>query len=83
MFNHAPTSSDVCSYFCTQSQTLLNFPKILHLYQLSLLVPPSTANVEQSFSAMNLVCSPLQTSLNIKFKSAHENKFEWCWCQLT
>ena len=65
MFTHAPTLSDVCSYFCTKSQTLLNFPKILHLYQLSFLVPRSTANVEQSFSAMNLVCSPLQTSLNI------------------
>ena len=65
ILNHAPTSSDVYSYLCTQSQALLNFPNVSYLYRLSLLVPPSTANVEQSFSAMNLVCSPWQVSLNI------------------
>ena len=65
IFNHEPTLSDVYSYLCIQSQALLSFPNILCLYQLPLLVPPSTANIEWSFSAMNLVCSPLQASLNI------------------
>ena len=46
IFNHEPTLSDVYSYLCTQLQALLNFPNILCLYRLSLLVPPSTANVE-------------------------------------
>ena len=39
--------------------------KPLLSYRLSLLVPPLTANVEQNFSAINVVCSPLQASLNI------------------
>ena len=39
--------------------------KPLLSYRLSLLVPPLTENVEQNFSAINVVCLPLQASLNI------------------
>ena len=46
LFNQVSTSLDVYSYLCTQSQALLNFPHLLRLYRLSVLVPLSTANVE-------------------------------------
>ena len=36
----------------------------MRLFRLALLIPPSTSNVERGFSAMNLLCSPLRTSLN-------------------
>ena len=37
---------------------------MMRLFRLALLIPPSTANVERGFSAMNLLCSSLHTSLN-------------------
>ena len=40
------------------------FRNMMHLYQISLLIPPSTANVERGFSVMNLLCTPLHSSLN-------------------
>ena len=36
----------------------------MRLFRLVLLIPPSTSNVKRGFSAMNLLCSPLRTSLN-------------------
>ena len=36
----------------------------MRLFRLALLIPPSTSNVERGFPAMNLLCSPLRTSLN-------------------
>ena len=85
IFNHAPTSSDVYNYLCTQSQALLNFPNIFCLYQLSLLVPLQLQMLNEvflqcSFSGMFPIASIFK---HIKFRSAHENKFEQRWCQLT
>lgn len=36
----------------------------MHLFRISLLIPPSTANVERGFSVMNLLCTPLRSSLS-------------------
>ena len=39
---------------------------IMHLFKIALLIPPSTPNVERGFSVMNLLCSPLRSSLSEK-----------------
>ena len=61
--NNSPTSADVYQYMCKQG-CLLRYPHLMRLFRLALLIPPSTSNVERGFSAMNLLCSPLRTSLN-------------------
>ena len=38
----------------------------MKLFKFALLIPPSMANVEQGFSTMNLLTSPLRTSLGEK-----------------
>ena len=43
---------------------LMRYPQTMKLFKFSLLIPPSTSGVERGFSAMNLVVSPLRTTLN-------------------
>ena len=43
---------------------LVRFPNTMKLYSLSLLILPSTSGVEQAFSIINLLVSPLWTILN-------------------
>ena len=43
---------------------LVHFPYTMKLHSLSLLIPPSTYGVERAFSVMNLLVSPLRTTLN-------------------
>ena len=61
--NHSPTAAEVYQYLCKEG-CLIRYPNTMRLFRLALLIPPSTANVERGFSAMNLLCSPLRTSLN-------------------
>ena len=51
---HVPTSADVYK--------VNGWKHLMQLYRISL--PPSMANVERGFSVMNLLCTPLRSSLN-------------------
>ena len=44
--------------------SLKQFPNIATLFETSLLIPPTTSNVELGFSVMNLISTPLGTSLS-------------------
>ena len=50
--------------FLAADGTLQNCSNIAILFKISLLIPPSTSNVERGFSVMNLICIPLRSSLN-------------------
>ena len=56
-------SLDVYKFLATNG-CLSQFKNLGKLFKISLLIPPSTSNVERGFSVMNLVCTPLRTSLN-------------------
>ena len=43
---------------------LVRFANTMKFHSLSLLIPPSTSGVERAFSVMNLLVSPLRTTLN-------------------
>ena len=51
----------MCSTGCLQ-----RYPETMKLFKYALLIPPSTSNVERGFSTMNLLVSPLRTSLGEK-----------------
>ena len=40
------------------------YPNMRHLFRVSLLILPSTVNVERGDSVINLLCSSLRLSLN-------------------
>ena len=40
------------------------YPSMMHLFRVSLLIPPSTANVERAYSVIHLLCSSLRSSFN-------------------
>ena len=40
------------------------YKNMFKLFKISLLIPPSTANIERGFSVMNLLCTPIRSSLN-------------------
>ena len=61
--SHKPTSTDVYKFLAADG-TLQNCSNIAILLKISLLIPPSTSNVERGFSVMNLICTPLRSSLN-------------------
>jgi hypothetical protein len=67
IYNHInankPTSADVYAAMC-KSGCLLTYTETMKLFKFSLLIPPSTSGVERGFSVMNLLVSPLRTSLN-------------------
>ena len=50
--------------FLAADGTLKNYINIAVLFTISLLILPSTSNVEQGFSVMNLICTPLRSSLS-------------------
>ena len=58
-----PNSADIYAALET-SYSFSAFPNIRRLFRLSLLIPPSTGNVERGFSTMNLLCTELRSSLN-------------------
>ena len=58
-----PTSTDVYKYLAADS-SLKQFPNIATLFKTSLLIPLTMWNVECGFSVMNLICTPLRTSLS-------------------
>ena len=57
------TSVDVYKYLVADG-SLKQFVNIAGLFKTSLLIPPTTSNVEGGFSVMNLICIPLRTSLS-------------------
>ena len=62
---HRPIPEDIYStmYFDGYQR---QFPETMKLFKFALLISPSTANVERGFSTMNLLISPLRTSLGEK-----------------
>ncbi|XP_064614032.1 protein FAM200B-like [Liolophura sinensis] len=61
--SHPVESASVFQQMCA-SGSLTTTKHCMKLFELALLIPPSTANVERGFSAMNLICSSLRASLN-------------------
>ena len=62
--SHKSTSIDV-SKFLAANETLTNCSNIAILFKINLLIiPPSTSNVEHGFLVMNLICTPLRSSLS-------------------
>ena len=62
---HRPIPEDIYSTMCFDGYQR-QFPETMKLFKLALLIPPSTANAERGFSVMNLLISPLRTSLGEK-----------------
>ena len=60
-----PIPEDIYSTVCLDGYQR-QFSETMKLFKLALLIPPSTANVERGFSTMNLLISPLRTSLGEK-----------------
>ena len=58
-----PTAADVYAAMC-QAGCLLRHSETMKLFKFALLIPPSTSGVERGFSVMNLLITPLRTSLN-------------------
>ena len=63
ILSHKPLSTDIYKFLAADG-TLKNFPNLASLFKISLLIPPSTSNVERVFSVMNLICTPLHSSLS-------------------
>ena len=61
--SNTPSSNDIYMQL-VKAGALVRFPNTMKLHSLSLLIPPSTSGVEQAFSVMNLLVSPLRTTLN-------------------
>lgn len=40
------------------------YPNMIHLFRVSFLIPPSTANAKLGYPVMNLLCAPLRLFLN-------------------
>ena len=55
------TSADVYKYLAADD-SLKQFANIAGLFKMSLLILPTTSNVQRGFSVMNLICTPLRTS---------------------
>ena len=53
MQSSKPMSTDIYKSLAAD-ETLKNYSKIVVLFQISLLIPPSTSNVERGFSELNL-----------------------------
>ena len=62
-FKKAPTSRDVCKIMVVNESNQL-YPNMMHLFRVSPLIPPSSANVERGYSVINLLCSSLWSFLN-------------------
>ena len=58
-----PTPGDVCSTMCLDG-CLSRFPNTMKLIKFALLILKATSEDERGFSTMNLLVSPLRTSLN-------------------
>ena len=63
MANNKPVSPEVYRLMHLDGSLAL-YPNIAKLFKLSLLIPPSTSNVERGFSVMNLLCTPLQSLIS-------------------
>ena len=62
IWSHKPTTIDVYK-FLAADRTLTNCSNIISLLKISVLIPPSTSNVEHDFSVMNLICMLLWSTL--------------------
>ena len=58
-----PTPGDVYSAMCLDG-CLSRYPSTMKWFKFALLISPTTSEVERGFSTMNLLVSPLHTSLN-------------------
>ena len=58
-----PTPGDIYSVMGLD-ECLSRYPNTMKLFKLALLILPTTSEVQRGFSAMNLLVSPLCTSLN-------------------
>ena len=59
---HRPVPGDIYSTMCFDGYQR-QFPETMKFFKFALLIPLSTANVERGFSTMDLLISPLRTSL--------------------
>ena len=57
------TSADVYKYLAADG-SFKQFANIAGLFKPSLLIPPTTSNIERGFLVMNLICTPLRASLS-------------------
>ena len=62
---HRPIPEDIYSTMSFDGYQR-QFPETMKLFKFALLILPSMANVERGFSTMNLLISPLRTSLGKK-----------------
>ena len=62
---HRPIPEGIYSTMCFDGYQR-QISETMKLFKFALLIPPSTANVERGFSTMNLLISPLRTSLGKK-----------------
>ena len=62
---HWPIPEDIYSTMCFDGYQQ-QYPETMKLFKFALLILLSTANVERGFSMMNLLISPLRTSLGEK-----------------
>ena len=74
--DNRPVAEDIYAVMCSTG-FLQRYPETMKLFKYALLIPPSTSNVELGFSTMNLLVSPLRTSLGEKSRSYDANMFGW------
>ena len=63
ILSHKQLSTDIYKFLAADG-TLKNFPSLASLFKISLLIPPSTSNVERGFSIIDLICTPLRSLLS-------------------
>ena len=63
LYQHRVTATNVYVTMSTKG-CMGRVPNIMKLFKLALMIPPSTSGVERGFSVMNLLISPLRTTLN-------------------
>ena len=56
-------STDIYKFLAADG-ILKNYSNTAVLFNISLLIPSLTSNVEWAFSVMNLICTPLHSSLS-------------------
>ena len=66
------TSADVYQYLAAEG-SLKQFINIAVLFKTSLLILSTTSNIERGSSVMNLICTPLRTSLS----ESNLDRFMW------
>lgn len=52
------------------------YPEVMEIFKLSLLIPPSTASVERGFSILNLVHTKQRNRLEITYRNMQARRIE-------